>query len=236
MKKTFGVVLLLLAVVSLRAQQEQRPIMLKAALGYGYNYTWEHYGTLDLTANIPLNPHFEMDAMAQANLANVYTAAMNMRPKFPLRVGELFLETRLLYKAVVRNRLHDFCGGFSVGYRMDYVAVQIGIAGRLMEEMHADWHTENALVFEPMMQYALEVFVRPQACRWNLSARIANFDDWQAERFFQPLFMLNGRANLTDNIRLLMGVECKPTGMFHLNASFYEAQAKVGVAYTLGNN
>ncbi|MCM1035610.1 MAG: hypothetical protein NC038_07740 [Paludibacter sp.] len=215
----------------LMAQWQEQSTTLKCGVGYGYNYTWEHYAWIDAMAFMPINAHFEMDVAAQANLANVYTIGVTMRPKFPVKVGEVFLETRLLYKAVERNRLHDFNGGFSVGYRMDYLSLQIGIAGRIMEEMQADWHSENAPLFEPLMLYAVEAYVRPQVSRWNISARIANFDTWQTERFFQPLFMLNGRLNLTDKLRLLIGVECKPTGMFHLNASFYEAQASLGIVY-----
>lgn len=236
MKKTFLLTLLLSFPLWLCAQRDMQRFMLQADFGYGYNCTWQHYGWVDIAARLPINPYFEMETMAQANIADVYTLGVNVRPKFPVRVGEMFLETRLLYKAVVRTRLHDFSGGFSVGYRMDYVSVQLGIAGRIMEEMQVGWHTENRLVFEPVMLYALEVFVRPQACRWNLGARIANFDNWQTERFFQPLFMLNGRVDVTDKIRLLMGIECKPTGMFHLNAAFYDAQATVGVAYFLNDN
>lgn len=216
-------------------EQPLHSTWLKVGLGYGYNFTWQHHGWIDLAAYVPINQHFELEAMAQADLANVYSVALNLRPKFPLRHGELFLETRLLYKAIARNQIHDFVGGISLGYRMDYFQIQIGGAGRMMATMHQDWHSNHQLDFEPVMQYALEVFVRPQKSPWNLSFRFTNFDDWQVERFFQPLFMLNSYVTLAPNWRLLMRVECKPTGMFHLNASFYGADGTVGIAYALPN-
>lgn len=215
---------------------EQQPFRLGANIGYGYNYTWSNYAWVDVVATLPLNPYFEMDALAQMNIANIYTISLDMRPKFPIKVGEFFIDTKLLYRAVVRNRLHDFTGGFSFGYRMDYVSVQVGIAGRLTEDMDADWHSEHSIGFEPTVLYGLEVFVRPQTSRWNLSFAVSNFDRYQMERFYQPLFMMNGRVDLNNKVRLNMGVECKPTGMFHLNASFYGIHTFVGLAFAVGNN
>ena len=232
-------VLLLLSLMFLAGQNlnaEQQPIRLGANIGYGYNYTWNHYAWVDIAASLPINTYFEMDALAQLNIANIYTVSLDMRPKFPVNVGEIFLETKLLYRAVVRNRIHDFTGGFSFGYRMDYISLQLGIAGRLIEDMDVDWHTESSIAFEPTVLYGVEVFVRPQANPWNLSFAIANYDNYQMERFFQPLFMINSRVDLNNYIRLNMGVECKPTGMFHLDASFYGIHAFVGLAFALGQN
>lgn len=236
MRKLSLRLLLLFLLSSTFLYAEQQPIRLGANIGYGYNYTWSNYAWVDVAASIPLNTYFEMDALAQLNIANIYTVSLDMRPKFPVKTGELFLDTKLLYRAVARNRLHDFTGGISLGYRMDYVSVQVGIAGRLMEAMHADWHSEHVIDFEPTVLYGLEVFVRPQASRWNLSFAVANFDRYQMERFFQPLFMVNGRVDLNPRVRLNMGVECKPTGMFHLNASFYGIHAFFGVSFAIGNN
>lgn len=231
--RVFGL-LFILFIYSNSLYAEQQPIRVGANIGYGYNYTWSHYAWVDVATSLPLNPYFEMDALAQLNIANLYTISLDMRPKFPVKVGEIFLDTKLLYRAVVRNRIHDFAGGFSFGYRMDYVSVQLGIAGRLLEDMDVDWHTENAIVFEPTMLYGLEVFVRPQQSMWNLSFAVANFDRYQMERFFQPMFMVNSRVDINNLIRLNMGVECKPTGMFHLDASFYGVHAYFGLAFAVG--
>lgn len=234
MKKRVIGLLLVVFVYSNFLYAGQQPIRVGANAGYGYNYTWSHYGWVDVAAFLPLNTYFEMDALAQLNIANVYTVSLDMRPKFPMKVGEIFLDTKLLYRAVVRNRIHDFTGGFSFGYRMDYVSVQIGIAGRLLEDMDVDWHTVNSIAFEPTMLYGLEVFVRPQQSKWNLSFAVANFDRYQMERFFQPMFMVNSRVDVNERIRLYAGVECKPTGMFHLDASFYGVHTYFGFAFAVG--
>ena len=48
---------------------------------------------------------------------------------------------------------------------------------------------------------------------------------------WQPLFMVNAYYDVTDHWRLQFGAQCKPTGMFHLDATFYGATARAGFSY-----
>lgn len=199
---------------------------------YSYNLVYEHHGNVDIKANLPFTQHFEMEPMVQISSANVYSGAINTRALFPLPVGKLYLENRLLYKYLRRNDMYDFCAALNLGYRMDYVNVQIGMFGRFMDNMKRDWHTEDETICEPYnLLYRVEVFCRPQTCKWNLSAAISNFDDFQMERMWQLLFMVGAKYSVTDHIDLHLDAECKPTGMFHLNASFYGATARLGLTY-----
>ncbi|MGM9838250.1 MAG: hypothetical protein ACI30A_07185 [Paludibacteraceae bacterium] len=199
---------------------------------YAYNRTWGHMGNVDIRALMPINPYFEMQANVQLSSAAVYTGAAVLRPKFALPAGELFLETELLYRAVARNRQGDFCAALSVGYRMDYVSLNIGMFGRVMSSWDRDWHTTETYNIEPFnLLYRLEVFCRPQTCNWNISACIANVDDFQMERMWQPIFMLGGRYDVDNHWRVLAEAECKPTGMFHLNATLYSASVRAGFCY-----
>lgn len=199
---------------------------------YAYNRTWEHMGNIDILALMPINPYFEMQTNVQLSSASVYTGAVVLRPKFSLPAGELFLETELLYKAVARNRQSDFCGAVSIGYRMDYVSLNIGMFGRVMSAWDRDWHSDQTYNVEPFnLLYRLEVFCRPQTEKWNISACIANIDDYQMERMWQPMFMLGGRYDIDNHWRVKIEAECKPTGMFHLSATFYSAFVRTGFTY-----
>ena len=94
---------------------------------YSYNKTWGHHGNLDVQSLLPFNDYFEMEAKVQLSSANVYSGALQFRPKFELPVGEMFIETDLYYRAVVRNQLGDLTAALGVGYRMDYVSVTLGM-------------------------------------------------------------------------------------------------------------
>lgn len=199
---------------------------------YAYNTTWEHHGNLDVKAFMPFNPHFEMEAKLRLSTANVYTGTLQFRPKFELPVGEMFLETDVMYKAVARNRVGDITAALAVGYRMDYVSVELGVFTRVLDDWDRDWHTNDTYVVEPFnMLYRLEVFCRPQANLWNLFFLFSNMDDFQMERMWQPLFGLGAYYDADDHWRVDFSALCKPTGMFHLDATFYGAAFRTGFTY-----
>jgi hypothetical protein len=199
---------------------------------YSYNTTWGHHGNLDVQALLPFNPHFEMEARLQTSTANVHTGAVTFRPKFELPVGELFIETDLRYRAVVRSRTGDITAAVGLGYRMDHVSLMIGSYCRVLDDWTRDWHSNENYVTEPFnLLYRLEVFCRPQDNNWNLSFLFTNADDYQMERMWQPLFGIGAWCDVAEHWRLLFSAQCKPTGMFHLDASFYGATFRTGFSY-----
>lgn len=210
----------------------ERHYSLSAMAEYSYNTTWGHHANFDVQALMPFNPHFEMEAKLQFSTANVHTMALQFRPKFELPVGEMFLETDVLYRAVARNRIHDFTAALGVGYRMDHVSVTLGVFSRVMDDWDRDWHSNETFVVEPFnLLYRIEVFCRPQNNPWNLSFMFSNVDDYQLERMWQPLFSLGAWYDVNNHWRLNFAAQCKPTGMFHLDASFYGATLRAGFSY-----
>lgn len=199
---------------------------------YSYNTVWSHHGNLDVQAYMPINPHFEMEAKMQFSTANVYIGAVQLRPKFELPVGELFLETDVMYRAINRNRIGDITASLGVGYRMDHVSVTLGLFGRVMDDWDRSWHSNDTYLVEPFnLLYRIEVFCRPQNNPWNLSFLFSNVDDYQMERMWQPLFGASAWYDVAEHWRLLFAAQCKPTGMFHLDATFYGAMFRTGFTY-----
>jgi len=211
---------------------------------YGFNTTWQHYGGAEIKAFMPINDNVELTLVGEALSSNVYTAAFTARPKMALPVGEMFIDATFLYRAVQRNRIHDFVGAGSLGYKMDYFQMQVGCFYRAMADYDRQWHSEDEYLCEPFnLLYRVSANVRPLCSRWNIHFGMANFDDTQYERMWQPLFFLGGyydfhpksnfeyEYNAASHFRLLAELTVKPTGMFHLDASFYGTYLKAGFAY-----
>ena len=199
---------------------------------YSYNTTWGHHANFDIQSLMPINKHFEMEAKLQFSTANVYTGVLQLRPKFELPVGELFIETDVLYKAVARNRLGDIDAALGIGYRMDYVSITLGMFCRVLDDWDRSANSEDSYVVEPFnLLYRFEVFCRPQNNNWNLSFLFSNVDDYQMERMWQPLFGIGAWYDINEHCRLNFSAQCKPTGMFHLDATFYGATGRVGFTY-----
>ncbi len=199
---------------------------------YNYNKTYRHQANFDMQSLMPINPHFEMEAKVQLSTANVYTGALQLRPKFELPVGELFLESDLMYRAVARNKVGDITASVGVGYRMDYVSVTIGSFCRVIDDWNRSWYSNETYIVEPFnLLYRIEAFCRPQDNNWNLSFLISNIDDYQMERMWQPAFSIGAWYDVTDHWRLNFAAQCKPAGMFHLDATFYSAYLRAGFSY-----
>ena len=234
MKKIL-LVLMLLASLPLLAGEPgfgTRKYTISGMAEYSYNTTWGHHGNFDVQALMPINRYFEMDAGLQFSTANVYSGTLRLRPKFELPVGELFIETDLHYGEYARNKVGDIVIGIGLGYRMDFVSFMLGSFNRVIDDKTRDWHSNESYIVEPFnLMYRLEVFCRPQDNFWNLSFMMSNVDDFHFERMWQPMFTVGAWYDVTENWRLNFAAQCKPTGMFHLDASFYGATMRAGFSY-----
>lgn len=235
MKKTLLFLLLSALSAALSAANPgfgDRRYSVSGMVEYSYNKTWGHHANFDIQSLMPINPHFEMEARLQFSTANVHSGALQLRPKFELPVGELFLETDVYYRAFARNRIGDITAALGVGYRMDYVSITLGVFSRMIDDWNRSWYTDESFVVEPFnLLYRIEVFCRPQNNNWNLSFMFSNIDDYQMERMWQPLFGIGAWYDINEHWRLNFMAQCKPTGMFHLDATFYGATGRVGFTY-----
>ncbi len=235
MKKLLIALLCYAPLVASMAQDEaqHKPIALKTYAEYGYNYVYGHHGNIAVSGLFPVTNYFDLQVGINAGTANVYALDGRATVHFPLKVGQLSLENRVNYQAVARNLTNDLCVALSLGYRMDYFAISIGGFCRLYGPMNNNHQNQNIeYIVEPFnMLWNIEGHVRRESDFWNLGARISNFDDFNIERFNEPIFTLIGRYNPKENIRLFAEVFCKTAGMFHIAVNFYEAGARVGMSY-----
>ncbi len=234
--KMYKKLLLTLALLPLMAAAQIQPgdsrYSISLHAGYGHNRTYGSMGNFDIDAFMPINQHFEMQADIRMSTANFYSFGVQMRPKFALPVGEMFLEDRLMARLITRDAFNEVTQALSLGYRMQYVSIQLGMSTRLIIRQPYEWHSTESIICEPFnVLYRVEGFVRPQTSPWNISLCVSNMDNYQIERVWQPMFMLGSWYDPTDHWRVRLYAECKPTGMFHLNATYYGAEVRVGAEY-----
>lgn len=221
-----------------------RPYSLAVIGDYGYNSTFQHYGGGELRAFLPVNQNVEIFLNAAGWSTNVYAGSFTIRPKMPVPVGELFFDASVQYTSVTRSEIHDINFALSFGYKMDYFQAQIGNFSRTMGQYQRTWNNEESFISEPFnILYRISANVQPLCERWNLFFGVTNFNEFQYERHWQPLFFTSFyydfppdnsfeyNYNAASHFRLIGEVYVKPTGMFHLDASFYGAQVKFGFAY-----
>lgn len=208
------------------------PYSLSLKVGYAHNLTYGSFANFDIDAYCPINQYFEAEANIRTSTANFYTAGLQLRPKFELPVGELFLEDRLMGRFVTRDKVNEFTHAISLGYRMQYVSVQLGIFSRVIVPMPYERNSDNSYIAEPFnLLYRVEAFVRPQTSCWNISVAISNVDDYMMERAWIPMLYLGGWYDVNDHWRLRLAGKYKNAGMFHMNAHYYAAEVNLGAEY-----
>jgi hypothetical protein len=186
----------------------------------------------DISAYMPIHQHFDMQANLRFSTADTYAIGVQLRPKFTLPVGELYLEDRILTNIVARDSYNDFVHSLSVGYMMQYVNVQIGMFTRVIIPLPYEYRTGDEMILEPFnVLYKVEAFVRPKTSPWNISLCIANIDQYQMERVWQPMFYLGGWYDINEHWRVRLSGKLKLAGMFHLNAHYYASEIRVGAEY-----
>jgi len=235
MNKRFTLVILMVAALLPAMAQVQygtNRYAVRFNAGYNHNTTYGSHAGFDIGAFMPVNEHFEMQADLRFTTANTHAIGVQLRPKFAVPVGEMFIEGRLFAGLYPRDCYNDLTQALAVGYRMEYVSVQLGFSTRLIMEAPYDWHANTNIIAEPFnICYRIEAFVRPFTSPWNISLCISNMTDYQIERVWQPIFMANGRYNIDEHWQVNLSALCKPTGMFHLNAKYYAAEVRAGFAY-----
>ena len=210
----------------------QSPYSLSLHAGYGHNLTYGSFATFDIDAQLPINQYFEAEANLRTSTANVHTLGVQLRPKFALPVGELFLEDRLMANFLLRDHVNEFAHAISLGYRMQYVSAQLGFFSRVMVPMPYERNSDNASISEPFkLLYRVEAFVRPATSSWNLAVAISNVDDYMMERPWTPMLYLRGWYDVNNHWRLHLAGKYKNAGMFHMNAHYYASELRVGAEY-----
>lgn len=202
--------------------------------GYGHNLTYGSFANFDIDAFMPINPYFEMQANIRTSTANCHTIGIQLRPKFALPKGELYIEDRLMARFIARDQVDELLHAISIGYRMQYIDVQLGVINRVIMPLPYERNTLDKYIVEPFqLLYRVEGFVRPLTSPWNIAIAISNADNYMIERPWVPMLYLGGWYDIDEHWRIRLSGKYKNAGMFHMNAHYYAAEVRVGAEYRL---
>ena len=199
---------------------------------YGYNTTDSGYGGMSVSAFLPLTGAFKAGASLECVSAGRMAATVTLTPVFPLPAGELFVDGTAHFRWLYSDRASEFVSAASLGYRMDWFSVQFGMFSRTFIDMDRKQHGNGNFVSEPFnLLYRLSFNVRPSTSRWNAGGGVSNYTLYEFERMWQPYIFVGGLYRISDSLSVNAEVTVKPTGMFHLVASFYGIRSSVGLSY-----
>ena len=235
-----GLIFILISLFSLAFlnAQEVRRHSISAEVGamglVGYNQTYQRYEGADLKGVLHLdNTDFTFDF--EALTKNVYSLGLTVGPSIEVcDNGFVFLDGTLHSRIFDIYKVYEFVYAGSAGFRMRHFSVQFGVFSRTIDALGRDWHSVDNFVTEPFnFLYKVKVSVMGFDHPWDVYLTGANYNDYEYERMWQPLFSLGGRWDFKDRWSAVAEGTLKPAGQFHGTVKFYEAVFRVGIRHAL---
>lgn len=199
-----------------------------ALLGVGgQNRTWAGYGGGALQLSLPVCKNLDIHSGLQGLSSGVMTGLLHVQPVFPSKKGELFADVTGYYGGFYKYGINEWLTAGSVGWRNDHLSAQLGLSVRwILDSGSTDKVVEPVDPF-----YRIAYRLKADNAPWNLTGGVANYSRYQVERAMEPVFFLEGYYHLWERLSLIGELNIKPTGMFHLTASWYGFSAGVGLSY-----
>ena len=227
----------LFSVVVLNAQEARKHAIsadLSAQGLVGFNNTYRWYEGADLKGVLHIdNNDFYLNL--EALTANVYSASLSVRPNIELcRNGFGYIDVSLHSRIFGNYKIFEFVYSASLGFKMRHFDVQLGLFTKVIDGFNRSWDVVESVVTEPFnLLYKVRISIMGFDNPWDIYLTGANFNEFEYERMWEPLFSLGGRWNFKGRWSAVAEGTLKPAGMFHGDVRFYEAVLRIGVVYKL---
>ena len=227
-KKILPLLLSLFFMTILDAQE----VRVQGVCGYSGTYKW--YGGLDVQGAMQIN-NTDFNLNLEALTENVYSMGMTVSPAFNVCTnGYLFLDGTLHSRIFANYKTYEFVYAASAGFRMRHFLVQAGLFSRTIDAFGRDWHSLQNYVTEPFnLLYKVRLNLKGNDHPWDVYAVFSNFNEYEYERMWEPIFSLGGRWDFKDRWSAIAEGTLEPAGIFHGTVKFYEAIMRVGVSFRL---
>ena len=205
------------------------------ALGVaGYNHTYKYYGGTDLKGVLHVD-NTDVTLNLEVLSAQTYAMGLSVSPSFEVCTnGFVFAEGTLSSRIFEKYKIFEFVYAGSVGYKMRHFSAQVGLFSRTIDDLNRDWHSTDSPVTEPFnLLYKVKVSIMGFDHPWDIYLVGGNFNDYEYERMWEPIFALGGRWDYKSRWSALAEVTMQSAGLFHGTVKFYEATFRAGVMFKL---
>ena len=220
MKKHLILILLLSAVrLCLKAQDHE------VALGVrtGHNVTFGTFAAISAETTQRLHDNFMVTGGIQYN--TIGKTSLEATPSYikDYSWGRLSAEIQLAYTNILS--INNFTIGAGVGLTGRWISGKLGYYYR-------NYGRKTAMISEPFnIYYQLCGNLLPMVDDWDLNVIITNDEMFELDRHYQPSFIAQCQYYPLQNLGISLGIGCKPTGIFHISADYYQSFLKLGLCY-----
>lgn len=207
-------------------------VTLKFYLTVGHNWSQGVNGSLAALADYSPNEHLYFGAGIEGCTAGPQALMFRWNTGFQIRRVRIFFENQNLFNIYFRTHLKEYDAVELLGFSTKHWRVAIGVGQRLItRDKILDIDASTEYVCEPFnFMYDIQfAFAIDKGDRWRMTARIANFDDFVADRSFQPIISLKTSCSINDTFEAFARLATHPTGIFSMSAAYYEVFLNTGI-------
>ena len=210
---------LALQAISLNAQEDEITVKIRT----GHNASFGGFGAVSLETVQNFDSGFLLSGGVQYN--TIGRTALEARPAWSVNYnwGVVSAEALLTYRHLAS--LNSFAAGAGASISGKWVGFKLGYY------YHMYGHGGESIKEPFNLYYELLVNLLPMIEAWDLQLVITNSEIFDLERHYQPTFIAQCRYDLNERLGFSMGIGCKPAGMFHLSADYYQSFLNLGVCY-----
>ena len=236
-KRHIFLLLLLISALFLNAQEAQKhsisaDVMAQGVAGYNLTYKW--YGGADLKGVLHYD-NTDFIVNFEALTANTYSMGLTVGQAFNVcNNGFVFIDGTLHSRIFAQYKTYEFVYAASAGFKMRHFSVQAGLFSRTIDAFGRDWHALENYVTEPFnLLYKVKLSLKGFDNPWDVYAVFSNYNDYEYERMWEPIFSLGGRYDFKERWSAIAEGTLEAAGIFHGTVKFYEAIFRIGIVYII---
>ena len=233
-RKIIAFLILVISSVSLFAQTSGRDFssdISVQAVG-GYSNTRLFYGGMDMKGALHINNidlNLNVEALSRSTFSFGLTASPHLKLNDKLM---LFADGTLHTRLFPDYRTYEFVYAFSLGLKMRHLSAQVGLFSRAIDDMDRQWHDTDNFIAEPFnLLYRVMLSLMGFDNSWDIFVCVSDFNEFEYERMWEPIMSLGTKYDINNKMSVVAETSLKPSGMFHLVASFYSVWMKAGITY-----
>ena len=237
-KKQLVFLLICLFSMTVLNAQEARKHVISADVAaqslVGYNTTYNWYAGLDMKGVLHIdNTDFTLNI--EALTEKTFSLGLTGSQAFKVcDKGYVFVDGTIHTRVFPQYDVYEVVYAGSVGYKMRHFSVQMGIFSRTIDMISRSWHSLDSPVTEPFnLLYKFKYSIMGFDNKWDINLTLANYNDYEYERMWEPMFSLGGRWDFKDRWSAVAEGTLKPAGQFHGTIKFYEATLRAGIIFKL---
>lgn len=204
-------------------QKEMKENEVTVGLRAGHNAAFGGFAAMSVETYQTIRGGLAISGGVQYNTIGKTT--LEARPGYVMNFGWGKITPELLLTYSRLASVSSLAAGVGAGFSFRRTDIKFGYY----------YHTfggQGGWITEPFnIYYELNVHLLQKVDNWSMDLIITNNEIFELERHYQPSFIAQCHYYPTSTLGISFGIGCKPSGMFHMSADYYQTYIKTGVCY-----